>query len=32
MHEAHAGHGRGVFIQILESAYRFALGSVAGGK
>ena len=23
---------RGVLMQMLESAYRFALGSVAGGK
>lgn len=23
---------RGVFIQVLESVYRFALGSLAGGK
>ena len=23
---------RGVFMQILESGYRFALGSIAGGK
>ena len=32
MHDVHAGHGRGVFIQILESAYRFTLGAIAGGK
>lgn len=23
---------RGIFIQVLESAYRFSLGSFAGGK
>lgn len=28
--EQYAGHGRGVLIQILESVYRFGLGSVAG--
>lgn len=32
IHAVSSPEERGVFIQVLESGYRFALGSIGGGK
>lgn len=31
IHQAHGDTSRSVWLQIAESAYRFTLGSIAGG-
>ena len=30
--DTYALHGRGFMLQVLESAYRFGLGAIAGGE